>query len=193
MKLKRDIDVDHLNHLAETEFYSYLESKPFKENFVSLVGSFADSVGGSCLDVGCGSGILSQYTRCRYIGFDASNEAINLAVKKYSRDGARFVVARLEDPPEVKVDCVVFGNVLSVIVGKDSVLECLEKYQELTGASHFIVYDLIRFDTGFISARHKLIRSCSRIIQDEGLKIPKVKLARKVMVYRYAGLHSRGV
>jgi len=103
---------------------------------------------GRVLDAGCGTGILSELldlNRFTYIGIDLSKLAIQVARKKRSRCGVKFIVSPIEEfKSEGSFDVIVFNEVLYYLNYK----RVLEMIRGLLRGPQLIVISIFDFKEG---------------------------------------------
>lgn len=185
--LNLDQSPEELNEVYRTNYYWYLDSKPYRKAFLKRLGKIINDIGLRCVDVACGEGWLADYVRVPYMGFDGSVLAIHRAKKK--RRHGEFHVGRIERPSlSEKPTCfiapfatIVFGNLLAVVVKPRCHVAFLESYLRFW-PRYFIVYDLETVDTSAIQERFTLTAEHHAVVNMP--EIEEVKRHRKIEVYR---------
>lgn len=145
------------------------------------------------LDVGCGTGALSEaiLARCdpaEVVGADPSEAHVGWAAAHVGDGRARFVVAGAGDLPPVTVDVVVSGLVLNFLPDAGAGLEAMRaRAPQGTVAAYVWDYagrmDLMRY---FWDAAAELDPASSAL--DEGARFPLCRPDRLEALWRDAGL-----
>lgn len=175
------------------DYYWYLRSDAFKENFLRPLGRQVDDIGGTCVDIGCGEGSLAEFVDGDYLGLDASRSAILKAKERFP--DSLFYCCRLEDirglpllrpwpmTSPCKVGPVVLGGILYCLIRPEYYVPLLEEFEAIFKPTHFVLYDLWRLDTTAIAQRfgepiHISHMACSVA------GVEAVKCKRKIEVYQ---------
>lgn len=177
---------------GERDYYAYLRSPQFKHTFLKQIGELIHEICGDwgrVLDVACGEGQLAEFVRCDYCGIDGSAKAIERGILAQIGDRHRFplLTARMEDPPSDigYFNTIVFGGVLEVLIKPDHRVEFVNLYRDRYQATHFIVYDLERLDTGPLESTHRKLREIHASVEEMPGLID-VKRHRKTLAFEYA-------
>lgn len=100
-----------------------IHDEPGRQGFV------AGLCRGTVMDIGCGTGTLSDYYLGDYAGFDVSKEAIKMA-KETRRDNAQFVAIDCEEPSWLSfegADTIVICEMLEHIESDEWLLNTIKK------------------------------------------------------------------
>lgn len=185
--LKRDQERESLDDMYRSGYYNYLENYQYHKHFLEVVGRFPNY--NSCLDVGCGTGQLAYHMpeSVRYLGFDASQHAINLARKRLGHLGnLQFEVARLEELDRIarwgRFELVVFGGILHYLVNPEFHLKIVQDYIGCCKPAYLAIYDLQRLDTRPFDQAFNRVLSYQKTIHIPGLE--RAKCQRKIAIYR---------
>lgn len=180
---------NHLDGLFDSNSLWYLSSEEFVVTHLIPLGKVLNTIGGHCLDVGCAEGYVSDHTAIQYTGMDASEIAIARARKM--RPKKRFIVGRLEDPPEIKgITVVLFGGVFSINVRPEFHHDIIQMYHNHFGNRYTAVYDLVR-----IRYQHLLNKSDIKLVHyqegDAGISKDRLRKTflnkRRIMVFEHKG------
>lgn len=171
------------------DYYWYLRSQPFMKAFVLPLAGFVNQYADSCLDVGCGEGQLGQaledVSDCEfadYHGFDGSVKSIDRGKRVYN--WMKLTVGRIEDPPDYgrSFDCVVFGNLLKVLVKPECQVELVDYYKNRYSPRYLFVYDLEVTDLSNLDKKYRTLFSYHSEVVMDG--IDEVKKKRKIVGYK---------
>lgn len=103
---------------------------------------------GNILDVGCGTGILSElvdFKRFKYLGIDVSKVALSTAKEKRMRPNVKFQLASIESfVPQQKFAAIVFNEVLYYVDYKN----VMRQISGWVSGQKLIITSIFDFDEG---------------------------------------------
>jgi hypothetical protein len=183
-----------LNYIhGRQDYYWYLRSPQFREEFIKPLANIVNRLGLTCLDVGCSEACLADYLNVAYYGFDGSRAAIEKACERIKtipvQGRISISVDRFEDPSLYinVIGTIVLGGILEVLVKPEHRVALLQMYQERYNPVYLVIYDLERLDTSEIDKVYGLPMEvvylhCPPFPPEKN--VPDVKLHRKIMVYQ---------
>jgi 2-polyprenyl-3-methyl-5-hydroxy-6-metoxy-1,4-benzoquinol methylase len=133
---------EYWNSLYETQYLEILEN-PME---IGRHGAICEYISqtktqGRVLDVGCGTGIISQLldsARYDYVGIDISDVAIDAARKKNHSKKVKFITSSLEEYKTEEIFDFIILNEMIYYIEYETLIRLLEKLNE-RGNPHFIV------------------------------------------------------
>lgn len=184
--LNIDQSYEELSELyGPKDYYWYLRSEPFQLTFLQPMGALINSTARTCLDVGCGEGQLADFVTIPYIGIDGSPTA----VKRGRAKDRNIILGRMENPPHTehlllrKIDLIVFGGLLSVLIKPEYRLDFVQMYLTTFSPRYFVVYDLATLDTTQLDRVFtRGLESFQATVDMPDLQ--EIKRTRKVILYK---------
>jgi len=166
----RNLSGEKLDEVHGSGYYDYLDDPEYTENVTRAVARMVkDRLKNdftSVIDVGCGAGALAGMlpTWMRYLGLDASTEAIARAEKRNNQMSRVFTVARIEDfcetvPHMGMFDIIHFGCILCCLIRPEFRIPFVQRYVEKFKARFIIVSDLEGFDFKPLRERFTMLDS----------------------------------
>lgn len=137
---------------------------------------------GNILDVGCGTGILSELVdlkRFQYIGIDISEVALRLAKKKRARTNVDFINASIEEfETQIKFETIVFNEVLYYLDYENIIKTTVDM---LVGQKLFIAS---AFDFAEGQELRQWLRNHTTLISEIIIENPKDNLKWYIIAFR---------